>query len=45
MTEDKMVGRRHQLYGHELEYGPGAGDEQGSVACVEFMGLQRVGHD
>ena len=33
MTEDEMVGLHHQLYGHEFERTPGAGDRQGSLAC------------
>ena len=33
MTEDEMVGRHHQLYGHEFEYTPGVGDGQGSLVC------------
>ena len=31
MTEDEMVGWHHPLNGHELEYTPGVGDEQGSL--------------
>jgi len=31
-TEDKMVGWHHQLDGHEYEWTPGVGDEQGSLA-------------
>ena len=33
MTEDDMVGRHHQLYGHEFEQAPGVGDGQGRLAC------------
>ena len=29
MTEDKMVGRHHQLNGHEFEYILGVSDGQG----------------
>ena len=32
-TEDEMVWWHHQLEGHEFEQAPGAGDEQGSLAC------------
>ena len=37
-TEDKMVGRHHQLDGHELEQAPGVGDRQGSLACCSPWG-------
>ena len=33
MTEDEMVGWRHQLSGHEFEQTLGGGDGQGSLAC------------
>ena len=33
MTEDEMVGWRHQLNGHELGQAPGVGDGQGGLAC------------
>ena len=33
MTEDEMVGRHHQLNGHEFEQALGVGDGQGSLAC------------
>ena len=29
MTEDEIVGRHHQLDGHESEQAPGGGDGQG----------------
>ena len=32
MTEDEMVGRHHQLDGHEFEQAPGDGDGQGGLA-------------
>ena len=32
-TEDEMAGCDHGLYGHEFAQAPGAGDEQGSLAC------------
>ena len=31
-----MVGRHHQLDGHEFEQAPGDGDEQGSLACCSL---------
>ena len=33
VTEDEMVGWHHWLNGHEFEWTPGAGDEQGGLAC------------
>ena len=33
MTEDEMVGRHHQLNGHEFGWAPGVGDGQGGLAC------------
>ena len=44
ITEDKMVGRRHWLNGHEFEQAPGDGEGQGSLACCSPWG-DRVGHD
>ena len=44
MTENEMVGWHHQLYGHEFEQAPGAGDGQGSLACCSPWG-RRVRHD
>ena len=38
MTEDEMVGRHHQLDGHEFEKAPGVGDGQGNVACCSPRG-------
>ena len=43
-TEDEMVGWHHPLYGHEFEQALGVGDGQVSLACLQTMGLQRVGH-
>ena len=40
MTEDDMVGRHHQLYGHEFEQVPGVGDGQGSLACCSPWGCK-----
>ena len=36
MTEDEMAGWHHRLDGHEFEQIPGAGDEQGSLACCSY---------
>ena len=33
VTEDKMVGWHHRLYGHEFEQAPGIGDGQGGLVC------------
>ena len=32
MTEDEIVGRHHQLNGHEFEQALGVGDRQGGLA-------------
>ena len=45
MTEDVMVGWHHGLYAHEYDQAPGAGDGQESLACLQSMGSQRVGHN
>ena len=34
MTEDEMVGWRHQLSGHEFEQALGDGDGQESLLCA-----------
>ena len=44
MTEDEMVGWHHWLNGHESEWTPGDGDDQGGLACCDSWG-RRVGHD
>ena len=44
-TEDEMVGWHHQLDGYEFEQALGVGDGQGSLAMLQPMGSQRVGHD
>ena len=36
MAEDEMIGRHHQLDGHEFEQALGVGDEQGSLACCSL---------
>ena len=33
MTEDEMVGRHHQINGHEFEQTPGDSDGQESLVC------------
>ena len=43
-TEDEMAGWHHWLDGFESERTPGVGDGQGGLACMRFMGWQRVGH-
>ena len=45
MTEDEMAGWHHQLDRHEFEQAPGVGDGQGSLAVLQSMKLQRVGHN
>ena len=43
MTEDEMVGRHHQLDGHEFEQAPGVGDGQGGLVCCCPWGLKELG--
>ena len=38
MTEDEMVGWRHQLDGYEFEQAPGVGDGHGGLACCSPWG-------
>ena len=38
MTEDEMVGRHHQLNGHEFEQALGVGDGQGSLVYCSPWG-------
>ena len=45
MTEDEMVGWNHRLYAHEYDQALGVGDGQGSLACLQSMGFQRLGHN
>ena len=46
MTEDEMVGWHHWHNGHGFGWTPGLGDGQGGLACcMQFMGLQWVGHN
>ena len=42
MTEDEMVGWRHQLDGHEFEQAPGVGDGQGGLACCSPWGCKKL---
>ena len=42
-TEDEMVGWHHN--GHEFEQTPGDSKGQGSLAILQSMRLQRIGHD
>ena len=44
MTEDKMVGWHHRLYGHEFEQTLGVGDGQRSLACCSPWS-HRVRHE
>ena len=44
-TEDEMVGLHHQLNGHGFGWTLWAGDGQGGLSVLQFMGLQRVRHD
>ena len=41
MTENELVGRYHQLNGHDFEQTLGDDDGQGSLVCWS-MGSQRV---
>ena len=40
MTEDEMVKWHHWLNGHEFEYTPGVGDEQGGLAFCSWCGCK-----
>ena len=42
MMEDEMVGRHHQLDGHEIEQALGVGDGQGSLACCSPWGRKEL---
>ena len=44
MTEVKMVGWHHRLDGHEFEQLPEMVMDR-EAWVLQFMGLQRVGHD
>ena len=41
MTEDKMVGLHHRLYGHEFEQAPGDGEGQGILVCCSPRGRKK----
>ena len=40
MMEDEMVGRHHQLDGHEIEQALGVGEGQGGLACCSPWGCK-----
>ena len=42
MTEDEMVGKHHQLDGHESEQAPGIGDGQGGLVCCSPWGCKEL---
>ena len=42
MTEDEMVGWRHQLNGHEFEQALGGGEGQGSLECYSPLGHEEL---
>ena len=42
MTEDEMLGWRHQLDGHEFVQAPGVGDGQKSLACCSQWGCKEL---
>ena len=42
MTEDEMVGKHHQLNGHEFEQAPGDGERQESLACCSPWGHKEL---
>ena len=42
MTEDEMVGRHHQLNGHEFEQALGIGNGQGGLACCSPWGRKEL---
>ena len=41
-SEDEMVGRHHQLNGHEFEKTPGDGEEHESLVCCSVWGLKKL---
>ena len=45
MTQDKMIGWRHQLNEHGFGWTSGVGDGQGGLVCRGFVGSQTVGQD
>ena len=40
MTNNEVVGWRHQLNGYEFEQAPGVGEGQGSLACCSPWGRE-----
>ena len=42
MTEDEMVGWRHQLNGHEFEQAPGDGEGPGFLTCCSPWGHKEL---
>ena len=42
MTEDKMVGWRHQLNGHEFEQAPGDGEGPEGLTCCSPWGHKEL---
>ena len=42
MTEDEMVGRHHQLDGHDFKQALGVGDGQGSLVCCSPWGYKEL---
>ena len=44
-TEDEMAGWHHQPDGHEFEHALGNSEGQASLAVLQSMALQRVGHN
>ena len=44
-TEDEMVGWQYWLSGHYSEQTPGDNEGQGNPGVLQFMGLQRIGHN
>ena len=40
MIEDEMVGRDHQLNGHEFQQAPEEGEGQGSLVCCSPWGCK-----
>ena len=40
MAQDEMVGLHYQFNGHELEQGPGDGEQQESLACCSLWDIK-----
>ena len=41
-TEDEMAGWHHRLDAHEFEWTPGAGNEQGGLACCDSCSCKEL---